>query len=78
VMESLREVFSPAPVSVFEDCGWSSKAFEATAFALLAYDAYHGRCTNTPQVTGARRAIPLGVLVPGGSGFGMNGVHPVR
>jgi anhydro-N-acetylmuramic acid kinase len=78
VMESLREVLSPAPVSVFEDCGWSSKAFEATAFALLAYDAYHGRCTNTPQVTGARRAIPLGVLAPGGSGFGMNGVCAVR
>ena len=78
VMESLREVFSPAPVSVFEDCGWSSKAFEATAFALLAYDAYHGQCTNTPRVTGARRAIPLGVLVPGGSGFGMNGLRVAR
>ncbi|HVG02416.1 MAG TPA: anhydro-N-acetylmuramic acid kinase [Nitrospira sp.] len=78
VMESLREVFSPAPVSVFEDCGWSSKAFEATAFALLAYDTYHGHCTNVPLVTGARHAIPLGVLVPGGPGFGMNGLRVIR
>lgn len=70
VMAGLRQVFSPAPVSTFEDCGWSSKAFEATAFALLAYDAYHGRHTNVPQVTGARHSLPLGILVPGSRGFG--------
>ena len=35
----LREVFAPAPVLTFDDCGWSSKAFEATAFALLARHA---------------------------------------
>ena len=78
VMNSLRQVFSPAPVSAFEDCGWSSKAFEATAFALLAHDTYHGHCTNVPQVTGARHAVPLGVMVPGGSGFTMNGMRVVR
>ena len=67
VMSNLRQIFSPASVLTFEDCGWSSKAFEAMAFALLAYDTYHGHCTNVPQVTGARRATLLGVVAPGGS-----------
>ncbi|MBI4002621.1 MAG: anhydro-N-acetylmuramic acid kinase [Nitrospira defluvii] len=65
VMDYLRQVFTPAPVSTFDDCGWSSKAFEATAFALLAHDTYHGQCTNVPQVTGARHPVLLGAVVPG-------------
>lgn len=68
IMESLRQVFEPVPVVTFDECGWSSKAFEATAFALLAHDMIHGQCTNVPQVTGARRPVLLGSVVPGGSG----------
>lgn len=66
IMASLRIVFAPAAVLTFDECGWSSKAFEATAFALLAHDLLHGRCTNVPQVTGARRPVFLGSVVPGG------------
>lgn len=69
VMGSLRQVFEPTPVSTFDDCGWNSKAFEATAFALLAHDTYHGQCTNVPQVTGARHPVFLGSVVPGRTGF---------
>lgn len=65
VMASLRQVFAPTPVLTFDDCGWSSKAFEATAFALLAHDTYHGQCTNVPQVTGAHHPVLLGSIVPG-------------
>ena len=68
IMESLRTVFAPASVLTFDDCGWSSKAFEATAFALLAHDFLHGLCTNVPQVTGARRPVLLGSVVPGRAG----------
>lgn len=68
VMGCLRQVFEPAPVLTFDDCGWSSKAFEATAFALLAHDTYHGQCTNVPQVTGARHPVLLGSVVPGRPG----------
>lgn len=68
IMASLRTVFAPARVLTFDECGWSSKAFEATAFALLAHDFLHGRCTNVPQVTGARRPVLLGSVVPGGGG----------
>lgn len=65
IMASLRTVFAPAPVLTFDECGWSSKAFEATAFALLAHDVLHGHCTNVPQVTGARHPVLLGSVVPG-------------
>jgi anhydro-N-acetylmuramic acid kinase len=65
IMASLRQVFVPTPVSTFDDHGWSSAAFEATAFALLAHGTYHGQCTNVPQVTGARHPVLLGSVVPG-------------
>jgi len=68
IMASLRTLFAPAPVLTFEDCGWSSKAFEATAFALLAYDLLQGHCTNIPQVTGAHHPVLLGSVVPGRAG----------
>lgn len=68
IMDALRGVFAPAPVLAFDDCGWSSKAFEATAFALLAHDLLYGQCTNVPGVTGARHPVVLGSVVPGGAG----------
>ena len=68
IMDALRGVFAPAPVLTFDDCGWSSKAFEATAFALLAHDLLYGQCTNVPGVTGARHPVVLGSVVPGGAG----------
>lgn len=71
IMTYLRQVFAPAPLRAFDDCGWSSKAFEATAFALLAFQTYHGQCTNVPRVTGARHPVLLGVVVPGCPGSRM-------
>lgn len=69
IMDALRTVFAPAPVLTFDDCGSSSKAFEATAFALLAHDMLHGHCTNVPGVTGAHHPVVLGSVVPGGVGM---------
>lgn len=74
IMASLRTLFAPAPVLTFEDCGWSSKAFEATAFALLAYDLLQGHCTNIPLVTGARHPVLLGSVVPGRAGMRRKGL----
>ena len=65
LMRDLREEFSPTPVRTLEDLGWHSKSFEAVAFALLAYETWHGRCANVPSVTGAKGAVVLGALVPG-------------
>lgn len=61
----LSEVFSPIPVNPMDDCGASSQAFEAQAFAVLAYQTVQGVCANLPKVTGARRPVILGTVTPG-------------
>lgn len=65
VMAHLGEVFAPARVLTFDDAGWQSKAFEAMAFAVLAYQTVKGHSTNVPSVTGATRPVLLGTIVPG-------------
>jgi len=65
LMSNLSSVFSPVPVRTFETAGWESKAFEAVAFAVLAYQTFHGECTNVPSVTGASHSVVLGVMVRG-------------
>jgi anhydro-N-acetylmuramic acid kinase len=65
LMERLAELLSPIPVQSFEAVGHESRAIEAMTFALLAYQTYHGRPTNIPSVTGARRSVFLGKIVPG-------------
>ncbi len=50
------------PASEF---GIPTDAKEAFAFAVLAYEAYHGRANNLPSATGAQRAAVMGKLVRG-------------
>ncbi len=66
LMSNLSSVFSPVPVRTFDAAGWHSKAFEAVAFAVLAYQTFHGECGNVPSVTGASHPVVLGAIVPGG------------
>jgi 1,6-anhydro-N-acetylmuramate kinase len=35
------------------------------AFAVLAYEAFHGRANHLPSATGAKRSAILGKLVHG-------------
>jgi anhydro-N-acetylmuramic acid kinase len=50
------------PASEF---GISAEAKEAFAFAVLAYEAYHGRANNLPSATGARHPAAMGKLARG-------------
>jgi anhydro-N-acetylmuramic acid kinase len=65
LMAELSAAFAPAPVRTFEAAGWDSKAFEAIAFAVLSYQTVHGQAANIPAVTGARKPVVLGSIVPG-------------
>lgn len=42
--------------------GVPAEAKEAFAFAILAYEAYHGRANNLPSATGAKRPVVMGKL----------------
>ena len=50
-----------------DDLGVGSDAKEAIAFALLAYESYHGRPGNLPSATGADRPVVLGKISQPGS-----------
>ncbi len=45
--------------------GVATDAKEAFAFAILAYEAYHGRPNNLPSATGARHPVVMGKLTRG-------------
>jgi anhydro-N-acetylmuramic acid kinase len=45
--------------------GVAAEAKEAFAFAILAYEAFHGRANNLPAATGAKRATVMGKRVHG-------------
>jgi len=51
----------PRPITVY---GLHPLAKEPAAFALLAVEAVRGRAGNLPSVTGARRPVVLGKILP--------------
>ena len=62
------EVRSCAPEATLvtsEAFGMPPDAKEAIAFAVLAFEALHGRHNNLPSATGAARPAVLGKIVPG-------------
>jgi anhydro-N-acetylmuramic acid kinase len=69
IMAHLTDIFMPVPVSTFESHDWDSKALEAVAFAVLAYQTAMEQCGNVPAVTGAAHPALLGCIVPSGPGW---------
>ena len=65
LMRDLATAFAPARVRSFATLGWPAKAFEAAAFAILAFQTIRGKPANVPTATGAKRPVLLGKIVPG-------------
>ena len=67
LLQRLRELLPGKTLVASSRLGVDAKAKEAFAFAVLAYQSWHGEPANLPSATGARRAVVLGIIVPGRS-----------
>lgn len=65
LMGMLRALLAPTPVRVHDDFGLPASQREAIYFALMGYEALHGRPNTVSACTGARHAVAMGKLVPG-------------
>jgi anhydro-N-acetylmuramic acid kinase len=63
IMGQLAAVLPGIEISPSSRFGVPVEAKEAFAFAVLAYEAYHGRVNNLPSATGARHAVVMGKCV---------------
>ncbi len=61
----LSQALAPARVRLSDELGMPAEAKEAIAFAVLAYETWHGRPGNLPAATGARHPVVLGSITPG-------------
>lgn len=64
LMAMLRERLAPISVATDEDYGVSSFAKEAIYTTLLGNELVRGHSNNYPNVTGARHAVPCGLIAP--------------
>lgn len=62
---SLANRDHPPRITRSDEFGFPVDAKEAMAFAILAYEALHGRSNTLPSATGARRPAVMGKIVPG-------------
>jgi len=67
----IERELAPAQVLLHEDLGFSSDSKEALAFAVLAYETWHGRPGNLPSATGASHRAVLGKISLGGQPQGI-------
>ncbi|MEJ5200508.1 MAG: anhydro-N-acetylmuramic acid kinase, partial [Anaerolineae bacterium] len=65
LMAFLRAELPATRVVTSDEMGLPGDAKEAVAFAVLAYETWHGRPGNLPAATGARKAVVLGNVTPG-------------
>ena len=65
IMAQLAAALPEVEIVPSRQFGVPEAAKEAFAFAVLAYEAYHGRINNLPAATGARHGAVMGKLVRG-------------
>ena len=63
LMAQLAAALPAVRIVPADEFGIPSEAKEAFAFAVLAYEAYHGRANNLPSATGAKHPTIMGKLV---------------
>ena len=66
LIERLREELPGMKFLEAGELGVDGSAKEAFAFAVLACQTWHGEVATLPNTTGARRAVILGQITPGG------------
>ncbi len=64
-MRMLADLLRPAVVRTQGEFGLPSSGREAAYFAVLGYQALHGRPNTIPGCTGARHPVVMGKIVPG-------------
>ena len=69
LLGALKREFGPGRVISMDQAGVNSKAVEAMAFAVLAYETIRGVQANLPWVTGATSPVVLGTVTPGRKPF---------
>jgi len=65
LMRLLQELLDPAQIRLHEEFGLPSLGREAVYFALMGYEALHGRPNTIPSCTGATHPVVMGKIVPG-------------
>ncbi len=65
LMAMLRARLAPARLLTSDALGIPVEAKEALAFAVLAYETWHGRAGTLPAATGAAHAVVVGDVTPG-------------
>lgn len=66
LMAQLAAALPGVGITEADAYGVGAEAKEALAFAVLAYEAYHGRTNNLPRATGAKKRVAMGKMVRGG------------
>lgn len=65
LMESLSRDLGELKIRPISDLGIDPDGKEALAFAVMAYETWHGRPSNMPAATGAKGPVILGKISPG-------------
>jgi anhydro-N-acetylmuramic acid kinase len=65
LVATLRRHLATSRVTTHTALGFSDDTKESMAFAILAYEAIHGRPGNLPTCTGAEARVVLGKITPG-------------